>query len=214
MRLPPILLALALSAGPAGAQVVSGGVRAAVLGNGCHPTQAPTGGQSSDKNYATYTNTNATRVVGQINSPDCTFDAMTLTENTAATVQHFSTVTVTFTVMNQAYTFTTWVKRVTGSRYLYHEIFNSTFANAAYVIVDPGTCTAAAGPNVQGTYTAQSVVLTPFPGGWCKVALKATVTADTALNPVDYLISTVDISNTGYTGDGVSSLGLWGADLR
>jgi hypothetical protein len=119
---------------------------------------------------------------------------------------------VTGSVSAASHTFSLYSAIGSGSRYVYLQVWSSNFSQQAYVNANTSTCAnGGITPTVGGTYSAPSATYT-VAGGFCKVSL--TFTSATSDTGVVLAIRMTSGTNLNYTGDGTSSLFLWGADFK
>lgn len=109
------------------------------------------------------------------------------------------------------YTLTVFAKRVVGTRNLGVVAFDPTFSSNAFSQIDLGACSVhASGGSAFTVISATAATV----NGWCKIGLTFTTPANynTGINP-QFLHEDGSFSNT-YSGDGTSSIALWGFDVR
>ena len=130
-----------------------------------------------------------------------------MVEDTSVTTTHRIAQAVTLAA-NTTSCFSVWCKRVVGTRNVQLTVAaGADQYNAYFDLGTPGTTTA-----VTGTGTVSGSGMIAYPNGWyrCWIAgIHSTATA----NPTIYINSASGTSQS-YTGDGASSLGLWGAQLE
>lgn len=165
--------------------------------------------RNSEFSTASWTTTNTTVTADSTTSPDGAVTADTLVENTA-TATHSTSQTLSF-VSGTAYAYSLFVKEPPtniNKRYISIYFQSTAFGANLAVVVDAAT----------GQITAASAglatTITSVGNGWYRVTISATATVTTnAL--VTARLSNVSTSGlTSYTGDGVSGMYLWGAQVE
>lgn len=152
---------------------------------------------------------NMTASANTILSPDGAISADALIENTAATVFHFLNRTVSKAAVSTQYAFSFYAKD--KGRELIVTLSTGGGANGVSARVNLSTGTITAPLAGYGTgWTAGSISLTPAGNGWYRVSTVATTDA-TASFILQFALYN-GITNV-YTGDGVSGVYLWGAQL-
>jgi hypothetical protein len=144
-------------------------------------------------------------------SPEHKISAAVLTEGTAA-AGHSLLAQVTLAVASTTRTFTVFVKRNTGTRSLLFQVQRTDNYADCRVFVNLGT-----GANIysQGStdMTLGTIAITQFEA-YYKLVMPITFGSAVPANPY-ILIKMVDSSNNeNYTGDGTSSIAVWGVDAR
>lgn len=133
-------------------------------------------------------------------APDGATTADKLVEATS-TGQHRIGVTIN-TTANAAVTSTVFVKRSTGSRNLFMQIYNATDGTIGSVYVDPDDGSIVA--NAAGIGVVKDVG-----GGWYRVSISATPTVSGTF----FGYQLANVSTVSYTGDGSSDLAIWGMSV-
>lgn len=157
----------------------------------------------------------ASKTQNALAAPDGSLTATKITEDTSATAEHYlNSATISSAVVNAPLTFSCYVKDA-GRRYGGIQLFdNTTPANTYFALFDLtlGTLTATA---LGGAAAAGSASITPVGAGWFRVSLTVTLSA-TATTGAFARLKMCNVSGGGavYTGDGVSSLYSWGAQLE
>jgi hypothetical protein len=183
-------------------------------GSPCLPP--PTGGTYDNVNFAgdwPATATRATLTTNILLSPGCVNNGATLTEDTSSSASHFTQKNFVATITAAKHTSTVAVRRVVGERYIFLRVCGSLpsgCANSVFATIDPGACTFQKEPDVAGTYSTPSGWISRA-NQWCLVQLSAIYAADTEIN---FQIELSTNSTFIYTGDGVSSIAMWGYDWR
>ena len=143
-------------------------------------------------------------------SPANTLTADSLVENTASGVQHYATQTVTISA-NTVYTATVYVKASTRSSIRFG-FLNSALSNGAYAHINVSTGVIST-QTTAGTASNVSFGIEAAASGWYRCRTTCTVDNSSILGSV--FIGLVDgTNNATYTGDGTSSIFLWGAQLE
>lgn len=144
------------------------------------------------KSNATITpNTSATT------APDGTLTADKLIENTANS-NHF--VSQTVGTISGSYTISCFLK--SAERYKgYIQLFDSGGNAAAFFDLNLGTITGGVGTNT----------ITAYPNGWYRITSTSTFTSATASV---YIVLINNSGTASYTGDGVSGIYVWGAQVE
>ena len=173
----------------------------------------PTGGLFDSATFSSFsaTGNHSTLATSQVTSPACTNTGATITEDSTASVSHYVSFTYSAALTAQAYTFTAWYARGTGTRNVYVIIYSSAFSSSAAVGVLLSNCTINVNAGATGTFTSVSATVTAASNNYCKVALHYTGIIDTSVFLIPEIMSG---TNNVYTGDGTSSIYAWGADFR
>ena len=172
------------------------------------------------KNPPWFTNTsnlNGTLVNGQtVLTPDYTQNANKITENTTANAIRYFYALYSFT-KDVTYTISIYVKRNVGTRnfgIVLPSIMFGVFIGATYNLTD-GTYTLSA---PAGSVNA-SANITNEGDGWYRCSITATAVSTTISTNIIFsqiqfrLVNNSDLYGT-YTGDGTSSIYIWGAKLE
>ena len=144
--------------------------------------------------------TNATVTANTTLAPDGTLTADTLTENAALTQHRFARTTASLTA-GQEWTDTIYVKRGVGSRQFQLGLSGGGLVAKAYFDLGAG----AVGFTDQCTAT-----ITPAADGYYRVSLTATITTTVVHSLFLAMANGTTNGSETYTGDGVSSLVIWG----
>jgi len=159
---------------------------------------------------ATWVPLNGTVTANTIISPDGTTNADAFIESTLATSFHAVAQTITKAASNIQYTVTIYAKA--KGRQMPMSFNASGSGVAGRVDLDTGTVVSGLGTFGTG-WTAGSLTITPAGNGWYRVVLVATSnTATTA--QIQYSLYNTALATNVYTGDGVSGVYLWGAQLE
>lgn len=177
--------------------------------------QTPAGGLYTPANslgLSTWSATRATRQPNSGRSPGRQLDAVGIIEDATASSTHTLDATFSLTSAAQPYTFTFFAKRLVGTRNVYLEIFNSAFTGSVHVGVDLGDRSINVAAAAVGTITSPSAVVAPYRNNWAQVALTFTGTIGTFFQFI--LSVTQGAGTTSYSGDGQSTIAVWGIDFR
>ena len=140
-------------------------------------------------------------------APDGTLTATLLVEDTQA-AGRFIFNNHSF-VANQTYTISCWAKQYTSNRYLGLVLPSSSFGVNQAAVFDTagnGSSTVSSG---SGTSSIEA-----FPNGWYRCSLTATATITQGSSPRLQLSNNSGNATSFYTGDGVSGIYVWGAQLE
>jgi hypothetical protein len=181
-----------------------------LVAGGCNTTSALSGGIYDTSTFSGWTTQQASIGTTPGVNPDCSLTSTTIVEDTS-TNQHDFFFTVTHTFLASTLTMTVYAKQSVGSRNIGPNLFSSSFASKVFGGVQLSNCTVNVAVSVSGTWTSPTLTATPVQNGWCKIVMSATISADTAVNPAFDMLQGTSFS---YTGDGASSVALWGLDLR
>lgn len=158
---------------------------------------------SQDFDNAYWTKSNASITANTVAAPDGTTTADKLVENTTANVTHFTSRAVTV-VSGLSYTFSMYVKAAERTRC--RLTMNSTvFVGGPNAIVDLNT-----GDII--TETDCNVAVSNVGSGWFRISM--TATADLSSTGGTCAVYPVIGGSSTYTGDGVSGIYIWGAQVE
>jgi hypothetical protein len=164
--------------------------------------------QSEQLDNAAWAKSNGTISANIIVSPDGTTNADAFIETTTPTSFHYVQQTFTKAASNIQYTATVYAKA--KGRQMPISFNSSGSGVAGRVDLDTGTVVAALGTFGTG-WTAGSLTITPAGNGWYRVVVVAT---SDILTTVTLQYSLHNGTTNVYTGDGVSGVYLWGAQLE
>lgn len=202
--IPFLFSALAQAQGLVG--IVGGcSVRATALTGGLYDSNAT---------FTGWSGSHATGTAQKATDPSCLPNAYKITEDSTASTSHYSQIEPSLSVTAASHTYTIYAAQSVGSRNIEVEVFDSSFSNSAYVGASLSTCAnSGLAATVTGThFSSPSATYTAVAPGWCKVALTYTTSAtDTAIWLIAQLTSGALQT---YSGDGVSTIIVWGADYR
>ena len=155
---------------------------------------------------SSWTPTRATLQVNDIVAPDATMTGAKLIEDTTATLTHLITQSISVT-SGTPYTVSVFVKATASPRFLQFIFPSSSFTNTRRPVFDLVNGTALA-----ATDTTASIQ--NFGNGWyrCIASMSATVTGSAALQL--QLAETYTNAVSNYTGNGVSGVYIWGAQVE
>lgn len=140
-------------------------------------------------------------------------DAASVTEDSSVTTTHNVALTVVVSASALPYRVSLFAKRLTGNRNIELNVFNGAFSGGvtgAKIDLDTGSLIGAPGA-FGGVFTSVGTQVKDFGDGWKQFILSFTNDTNGTLNILALLCN--GTSDT-YTGDGLSSLLLWGAELR
>jgi hypothetical protein len=145
-----------------------------------------------------------THVVSGTTDPFGGSTASTVTEDTASSLHYIYQLIAT--TSGQTYRYSVWFKQGTGTRNAVVWFTESTYANYLYVIFNPSTCALVTSVTV-GTAAIAATATYPGSGGWCLAQVRGSVGAFTSVLPFVAMASGTNVS---YTGDGSSTLDIYG----
>jgi hypothetical protein len=161
--------------------------------------------------FTSWTGVAATGTANAALAPDGTTTATQITEDTSAST-HFWNQVATINV-NQAISFSLYVKDNTR-RWLNISLFdNTTPANSVSCDFDLTLGTKGT-PGLGGVATAASSTITPVGNGWFRVSLTVTLSATATSGAICRVRLENAAGVLNYTGDGVSSLFIWGLQVE
>lgn len=142
-------------------------------------------------------------------APDGTLTAKKIVESTTANVYHFLNQVITKTAAPIQYTGSIYVKD--AGRQLELIFSENAGASGAVVRVNLLTGVISSPAAVFGSMTSASATLTNVGGGWYRITLTATTGS---FSLVSLQLVPHNGTNNTYSGDGVSGLFIWGAQLE
>jgi hypothetical protein len=155
-----------------------------------------------------------TEVANAAIAPDGTLSAASITQDTL-NAEHYTQQTPAIAA-NVVYALSIFVKPFGAQRYVNLSLYdNTTIPNSASAVFDlqNGTVTATAN---NGTATGSAGTVTAGLNGWYRIILTATpsAAANTGVLARICLFNGPTTSSNSFTGDGVSGVFAWGADLQ
>ena len=167
----------------------------------------------------TWANTLLTDNTNAITAPDGTVTADEIIETTATNIRSKSQIITS--VASTTYTLSVFAKAGNGDQRYLRLSLNSAASTslwaAATYDLSAGVVT---GDNSAGVGTVTSTSIYPYPDGWFRCVLTGDIGANTDLNsivtltPAQFTYTPNGRGRTSYTGDGVSSIYIWGAQLE
>ena len=159
--------------------------------------------------WSTGNGTISSNLISAPNGPNGLLTADAFIENTTPTSFHFVNQTLSKSASSIQYSGSCWVKD-NGRQVLMN--IQSNGSNGVVCRFNPTTGQMIVSPTAFGTgWTAGSFSVVPYPNGWYRVSM--TATSDTLTTVVFQLATHNGTTNT-YTGDGVSGIYIWGAQLE
>lgn len=153
---------------------------------------------------------NGAQTVNSVFTPACSTNGTVFVPN-AVNTSHGAAATLTTAVTAGAHTFNMFAKRVVGSLNIFPDVVNPAFTSSVFMTVDLGTCSVSVAASSNGTWTSPSGSAYPYANGWCRITITATMGVDTGWV---FNIFTCSGTTCTYAGDGTSSIGYWGAEIR
>lgn len=165
--------------------------------------------QSQTFDNASWIKNSSTVTADATTAPDGTLTADEIVENTATNTHGVQQSNVTTLVpVGTTYTFSVYVKAGSGTRRIQFLFAGSAFSPALYSNFNFSTETLTLGSGVTGTYTK-------LPNGWFRITVMATTNVDaSAINVFIRLANSDAAAFNSYTGDGTSSIYVWGAQFE
>lgn len=164
--------------------------------------------ESQTFDSATWSKINTTVTANAANAPDGTATADEMIETVAAGTHGMQESNIALLVpIGTNYTFSVYVKRGVGTRRA-QVIFAGTAFVGKYTTFNFDTESQTFSAGMTGGFTK-------LPNGWYKVWITGATTVDAATVNVIVRMSDLDTpANRSYTGDGVSSIYVWGAQVE
>ena len=164
--------------------------------------------QTRDQSSATWTKANITALSGTDVAPDATATAGSITETTTATVSHTVAQNAGMVYAGSYYTYSIYVKRGSGSRHL-GMLLTGAFGttNVAYNL-STGVAT------VGGTAVDTTGTIVDVGNGWYRCSITGLATSTAAAQAKHTITNSPTVPSGIYTGDGTSSLLVWGAQFE
>lgn len=171
---------------------------------------APTGAFYSDAALANYAAQRTTISKNTQAAPDGANHGALVTEDSTASNNHNVNHNIG-TTEAATYVSTIFAKRVTGTRNLQTIFYDGSYGSSFVNGIDLSNCTINNGPQVTGaTFKEPSGNAFVEPGGWYRLI----GTFLTGVTAIDTYMEMGSGTNDTYSGDGTSSIGLWGVDFR
>ena len=169
--------------------------------------------QSGAMSVSPWTLRASTLTAGAAQAPDGTMAGVQLAEDTSATTQHYVTANFTTIPVNAPITISVYVRNNTR-RWCQLALYDQTTpANTVQMPVD--LTTGAIGTvAIFGAATAVSYSVVNAGNGWSRLTLTATLSAAANTGIVHRIMLCNGQGSATYTGDGVSSIYVWGAQAE
>lgn len=201
-----LVLALALLLGSAAAHAATPG-DVAVLFGGCRPIALPSGNKVAQPYFASGWTPTGLASQPLSTGLGCAYNAMSFVEDTS-TGSHGVDAEQVFTVSAVQYTNSLYARSTSG-RNVNLAVFDPSFGSNALGYFNPTSCTVA---GTAGSFGSISAAAQAIRGGWCKLSLSFTAISTTGL--YTYVSASTGGTTTSYTGDGASSITVWGECLQ
>jgi hypothetical protein len=169
--------------------------------------------QSGNMSVAPWTPQRATLAGAAAVAPDGTTTATRITEDTTAASSHYSGANVANIPVNAPITATVYLRDATRrwAQFVLYDQTTGTNNVTANIDLVAGTISAAV---AGGVATAASTSITSVGGGWYRVAVTATLSATATTGVIHRVLLCNALGVPSYTGDGASSLFVWGAQVE
>ena len=163
----------------------------------------------SESFTSTWIHNNSTLNSG-IDSPNGGNNAWSITENTStSTHQVYYPVLINSTGSGQSFNFSVYVKQLVGNRRIQIAFTGSPFGSEAYATFNINSKAIFTNAAMDGQATIK-----PVGNGWYRVSASATTNAAAAGSVVLRMWNDDTAGYASYAGDGVSTLGIYGAQLE
>lgn len=165
--------------------------------------------QSQTFDSVTWTKANSTVTADTTTAPDGTSTADSLVENSATNTHGIQQNSVaTIVPVGTTYTFSCYAKAGSGTRRVQLVFAGASFSPALYSNFNFSTETLTLAAGVTGSYTK-------LPNGWFRITVTATTNVDLQNIHVIIRLADSDVAAfNSYTGDGSSSVFIWGAQVE
>ena len=169
--------------------------------------------QSGTMSVAPWTVTRSTVAAGATVAPDGTMSGVQIIEDTSASTTHLLQQIVAGVAANAAFTGSVFIKANTRQFVQFQMIDQTTQANFIAVNVDllAGNVGAAI---LGGAASGGVAAIRGVGGGWYRVSLTATLSAAATTGIILRVLPCAVLGSANYTGDGVSGIYAWGAQLE
>jgi hypothetical protein len=145
-------------------------------------------------------------------APDGTIVADTIVENTTPSSYHFINQSFNKTATANTYTYSIYAKDA-GRSGLGLRIDNNA-GSGAVVTYNVATGATISGAGTYGSFTSASSNILSVGNGWYRISLTATTDASTTVAFVQNYLHSIPAGTTVYTGDGISGIYIWGAQIE
>ena len=145
-------------------------------------------------------------------APDGTIVADTIVENTTPSSYHFINQSFNKTATANTYTYSIYAKDA-GRSGLGLRIDNNA-GSGAVVTYNVATGATILGAGTYGSFTGASSNILSVGNGWYRISLTATTDASTTVAFVQNYLHSIPAGTTVYTGDGISGIYIWGAQIE
>lgn len=166
---------------------------------------------SEQFNNAWWSKTRATATADVIVSPDGTVGADKLVEDTTASNTHYITTTQYSTVSGTSYTWSVYLKA--AERTKVRVALQMFFSGSAYPTTNPRVDVDLTTGTLSGANGTIATSITNAGNGWYRVTVSATANASASDQRAGFYLLD-GAGNQSYTGNGVSGLYIWGAQLE
>ena len=169
---------------------------------------------TEQENNAVWSKSAVTITVDSTTDPIGTTTADTIVENTTAAQYHCVNQTFNKPAGSITYTYSIYAKDTGTSRGLGLRIDNNV-SSGAVVTYNLSTGAIITSASTYGSFTGASSTITSVKNGWYRISLTVTTDASAAATAYvqNYLYS-IPGATTVYTGDGVSGVYVWGAQME
>ena len=145
-------------------------------------------------------------------APDGIIVADTIVENTTPSSYHFINQLFNKTATANTYTYSIYAKDA-GRSGIGLRIDNNA-GSGAVVTYNVATGAIILGAGTYGSFTSASSNILAVGNGWYRISLTATTDASTTVAFVQNYLHSIPAGTTVYTGDGISGIYIWGAQIE